>query len=136
MSITILDPIKQEVWSTLRELNDCWTTTDGNPEQLAKYFHKDMVAITPTDPKRLEGREACVAGWVGFAKAAKIHKWEELEPQIAVFGDSAVVTYYFDMSFTMGGQRVDLRGRDMFFFVKESGRWWAVADQFSPDPKL
>jgi len=25
-------------------------------------------------------------------------------------------------------------GRDMFFFVKEKGRWWAVADQFSPYP--
>ncbi len=128
------NPIKQEIWDTLLSLNDCWTTPDGNPEDLKDYFHKDIVAITPTDTKRLEGRDACVAGWVGFVKAATIHRWDELEPKIDVFGNAAVVTYYFDMSFTMGGQRVDLKGRDMFFFVKESGRWWVVADQFSSNP--
>ena len=134
MTTAFHDPLKQEIWNTLLALNDCWTTADGNPEDLKNYFHKNMVAITPTGQKRLEGRDACVAGWVGFAKASTIHRWEELEPRIDVFGNAAVVTYYFDMSFTMGGQRIDLGGRDMFFFIKESGRWWAVADQFSPNP--
>ncbi len=134
MTTIFQDPIKQEVWNTLLALNDCWTTAKGNPEDLKNYFHKNIVAITPTDIKRLEGREACVSGWVGFAKAATIYRWEELEPKIDVFGNAAVVTYYFDMSFTMGGQRIELKGRDMFFFVKESERWWVVADQYSPSP--
>lgn len=45
-----------------------------------------------------------------------------------------MVTYYFDMSFDMGGQAVKLGGRDMFVFAKESGKWLAVADQFSAYP--
>jgi hypothetical protein len=32
------------------------------------------------------------------------------------------------------GMAFDLGGRDLFFFVRESGRWRAVADQFSPFP--
>jgi hypothetical protein len=40
------ETIKREVWNTLRELNDCWTKGDGSG--LVNYFHKDMVAITPT----------------------------------------------------------------------------------------
>jgi len=135
MALLFSDPEKQEIWQVLLRLNDCWTTPDGNPEQLADFFHKNMVAITPTDRKRLEGQEACVAGWLGFAKAATIHRWEEIEPRIDVYGNSAVVTYYFDMSFTMGGHKIGMTGRDMFFFVKESGRWWAVANQFSPTPQ-
>lgn len=123
---------KQEVWKTLRELNDCWTKDDG--AGLVNYFHKDIVAITATERERLMGRDACVAGWMGFAKAATIHHWKEIDPQITLFGDTAVVTYYFDMSFDMGGQTIKMGGRDMFVFVKENGKWLAVADQFSPYP--
>jgi hypothetical protein len=53
---------------------------------------------------------------------------------IHVYGNSAVVAYDFDMSFDMGGNAVNMGGRDMFFFVKEGEKWWAVADQFSPYP--
>ncbi len=134
MKKTFPDPVKEKIWQTLLELNDCWTTPEGNPDDLKKYFHKNMVAITPTVPHRLEGREACASGWKQFAKAATIHLWEAIEPKIEVYGSSAVVTYYFDMSFTMGGRRIDMKGRDMFFFVNESNHWWAVANQFSPTP--
>jgi ketosteroid isomerase-like protein len=123
---------KREVWNTLRALNDCWTKGDGS--NLVSYFHKDMVAITPAKRERVVGRDACVADWMAFAKAARIQFWSEADPQITVFGDAAVVTYYFDMSVEMGGQTRRLSGRDMFVFAKEDGRWWAVADQFSPYP--
>ncbi len=134
MTSVFSDPVREEIWQVLLRLNDCWTTPDGNPEQLYEFFHKNMVAITPSDRKRIEGQGACVAGWVAFARSAKIHRWEEQDPRIDIYGKSAVVTYYFDMSFTMGGHKIDMKGRDMFFFVKESGHWWAVANQFSPIP--
>ncbi len=126
------DPLQQEAWATIRALNDAWTK--GDPDDLAHYFHERMVAITPTDRERRVGRAACVAGWKGFAEAATIHRWVERDPQIELYGDTAVVTYYFDMSFDMAGRRIDLGGRDMFVLVRENGRWWAVADQFSPYP--
>ena len=69
------ETIKREVWNTLRELNDCWTKGDGSG--LVNYFHKDMVAITPTKRERLVGCDACVADWMGFARAAKITSWNE-----------------------------------------------------------
>ena len=127
------DATRREVWETLRQLNDCWTKGDG--KDLVHYFHENMVAITPADRLRREGRDACVAGWVGFATHAQIHHWKELDPQIQIFGSAAIVTYYFDMSFDMGGQTIQLGGRDMFTFIKENGKWWAVADQFSPYPQ-
>jgi hypothetical protein len=133
MTMTPQDETKREVWDTLRKLNDCWTKADG--KELVHYFHKYMVAITPTDRLRREGRDACVAGWVAFAKYAKIHHWQEIDPRIQIFGDTAIVTYYFDMSFDMGGQTIQMGGRDMFTFVKEAGKWWAVANQFSPYPQ-
>ncbi len=127
------DKTEEEVWQTLRALNDAWTK--GNPADLVNYFHEHMVAITGTDRERIVGREACVNGWSAFANAAEIHSWKEINPKIQIYGNTAVVTYYFDMSFNMGGQEIEMGGRDMFVFVKEGGKWLAVADQFSSYPQ-
>ena len=127
------DPMKREVWETVCRLNDCWTK--GDARDLVNFFHRDMVAITPTDRSRREGREACVAGWAGFAAAAQIHHFHPADPRIQLYGETAVVTYYYDMSFEMGGPTIAASGRDMMVLVKEAGRWWVVADQFAPYPQ-
>ncbi|MDD3517480.1 MAG: nuclear transport factor 2 family protein [Chromatiales bacterium] len=126
------DPTRQAVWNTLRALNDAWTR--GNPDRLTDYFHPCMVAVTATDRHRLDGGPACVAGWKAFAEAATIHHWREIDPVVHVYGDAAVVAYDFDMAFDMQGRTIHMGGRDLFFFVREAGRWWAVADQFSAYP--
>jgi ketosteroid isomerase-like protein len=126
------DDVRQQIWKTVRELNDCWTKRDGT--ELVRYFHPRMVAIVPASRERLVGRDACVAGWVAFAKLAAIRSWKEIDPQIEVFDNAAVVTYYFDLRFEMNGQTIQMTGRDMFTLVREDDRWWAVADQFSPNP--
>jgi hypothetical protein len=127
--------VKQEVWETVRALNRLWTI-ENRADKLADYFHKDMVAITPTDRLRLEGGKACVAGWEGFTDAAMIHYWKEIDPKIELFGNGtfAVVTYYFDMSFDMNDLAITMGGRDMMSLVNEGGKWLVVADQFSPYP--
>ena len=128
--------IKDDVWQTIRSLNRVWTV-EGNAEKLKDYFHKSMVAITPTDRLRREGRDSCIAGWKAFMDTAKIHYWKEVDPKIDIYGDGkfAVVTYYFDMSFDMNGETITMGGRDMLALVHEDGRWQVVADQFSPYPR-
>lgn len=132
MTIHFDDPQQQEVWATVRAMNDAWTR--GNPDDLKNFFHRDMVAVAPNVRHRLDGGPACIEGWKRFCDAARIHRWEEVDPVVRVYGDAAVVSYYFRMSFDMGGPNIETGGRDLFFFVKENGRWWAVGDQFSPYP--
>ncbi len=132
MEIQFSDPIKQRVWQTLRALNDTWTK--GNPDELANFFHPDMLAITPTDQHRREGRERCIAGWKAFSTQTTIREWKEIDPLVNVYGNSAVVAYYYEIVFEANGKTYQSSGRDMFFFVLENGRWWAVADHFSSYP--
>ncbi len=127
------DKAEEEVWQTLRALNDAWTK--GDPADLRHYFHEHMVAFAGNARERIEGREACVKGWSAFANATEIHAWREISPKIQIYGNTAVVTYYFDMSFSMDGQEIEMDGRDMFVFVKDNGKWLAVADQFSSYPE-
>ncbi len=128
----MIPSLEDEALAFVKELNVAWTK--GAAGTLASYFHPKMVAIAPTERNILYGQDACVAGWQNFASNATIHHWAEIDPQVSVFGNTAIVTYYFDMSFDIQGQTVSLRGRDMFVLAKEEGRWWAVADQFSPMP--
>jgi ketosteroid isomerase-like protein len=123
---------KKEVWTFVRALNDAWTKEKG--ERLTEYFHPRMVAITPVDKYRLKGSARCIAGWQGFSQGSTIHSWREDEPDIELFGDTAVVTYYYEMDVTIGTSRMNLTGRDLLVLQKEHGRWWLIADQFSGYP--
>lgn len=128
--------IENEVWQTIIKLNRLWTV-ENKAEELVHYFHKHMVAITPSDKFRREGQAQCVAGWKEFTDIAKIQYWEEFEPRIDLYnnGNCAVVTYRFKMSFTINNQPIAMSGRDMFTLINEEGKWWVVADQFSPTPE-
>lgn len=126
---------ENEVWAVVQEMNRIWTC--GRHEELEKlpeFFHETMVAITPVDRFRIEGKKACIAGWSGFARAATIHHWLEREAKVQIYGEMAVVNYYFDMAYDLGGRRIQMGGRDMLTLIKEDGRWQVVADQFSPYP--
>ena len=123
---------REEVLAWVRQMNAAWTQADG--AALVDYFHPEMVAIAPSEPEILRGAAACVASWQRFARTAKIHYWREIDPDVRLFGSTAVVTYQFDMRFDMAGRTIDMVGRDMLVLVKEGGRWRMVADQFSPKP--
>lgn len=127
-----IERVKADIWRTVQDLNRLWTIEDDS-DKLAEYFHKNMVAVTPTDRQRLEGREACVAAWKAFSERTRIYSWNEIDPRIDLFGDGAfaVVTYYYEISFDSGGKRLEHGGRDMMCLVLDEERWWVVADQFS-----
>ena len=44
------------------------------------------------------------------------------------------MTYLYELEGEVEGRPIKPAGRDMLVMVREKGRWWAVADQFSPYP--
>jgi predicted ester cyclase len=132
MDESVMTQAELEVWRTVQELNRAWTS--GRARGLERFFHPVMVAVTPSDPEPLLGQEACVAAWQRFAEAATIRSFSERSPTVRLFGDAAVVSYGYLLECELGGQSLTLAGRDLFFMVREGGRWQAVADQFSPYP--
>jgi ketosteroid isomerase-like protein len=127
--------VTREILSTIQAVNRCYT--EGWNEEFRQYVHPDVVAIFPDTPGRLEGMEAYIAEWRGFCEAAVIHDRQETDHrvQIHVGGKAAVVTYLFTVTFTLGSdQKQTMRGRDMFFLVKEGRKWLVAAQQFSAEP--
>ena len=76
-----------------------------------------MVAITPMDEKRLEGRAACLASWQRFVDQVSITQWETTEEQVQIYGNTAVVTYYYHLVGELNQKRLDLHGRNRVTFL-------------------
>lgn len=127
-----MDCDELEVWDTVQALNRCWTA--GDPADLREHFHERMVAVTPSDQLPLVGRDACVAGWTAYTRSTRILSWQTHELRVWVHGDTAVVTYQYEMVCEREGRQFRPAGRDMMVLVRSAGRWWVVADQFSPYP--
>src|SRR5512139_2087581 len=106
-----MTPAEREVWQTVQRMNQAWTS--GRVDDLEEFFHPDMVAVTPTEPRRLEGRAACIASWRQFTERAVIHAWRELEPRVQIFGEAAVVSYGYELQCELRGRQVLLAGRDL-----------------------
>ncbi|KJR97258.1 MAG: hypothetical protein VR65_06550 [Desulfobulbaceae bacterium BRH_c16a] len=92
-----MDKTEYEVLAAVQAMNKCWTGKDPDLEKLHEYFHDMMVAITPMDRFRVEGKEACVAGWSNFAKSVAIRHWTEKEIHIQVYKEEAAVMQSFDV---------------------------------------
>ena len=77
-----------------------------------QFIHPDAVAIVPTTPGRLEGRDAYVAGWRSFAESAVVHEWKETDHKVQIYagGKCAVVTNFFSITFAMGTGKQDHAG--------------------------
>lgn len=113
-----------EIWQLVQRMNEAWAK-DG-PEELASFFHEDIVMVHPDFTQRTEGRAACVASYEDFRKQAAILHINIGNPGIDVFGDTAIVTYSYEIAYEMGGERFNDTGRDIFVFVRENDRWLAV----------
>ena len=103
-----------EVIAAVREMNRLWTET-WDEKGFARFIHPDAVAIAPTTPGRLEGKEAYVAGWKGFVQAVKIHEWKISGHRVNFFsrGSCAVLSYFCTIRFSMNGQEVVDRKSDV-----------------------
>ncbi|MFH1279399.1 MAG: nuclear transport factor 2 family protein [Candidatus Eisenbacteria bacterium] len=127
-----MDETEREVWETVEALNACWTA--GDPADLAGFFHESMIAVTPGDQEPLIGGKECVAAWTAYAKGTKILSWETRDRAVRVYDRTAVVAYRYSLAGEREGERVNPRGRDLMVLIRRSGRWWLVADSFTPDP--
>lgn len=124
MTYTKESTADDEIRDVIEQMNDAWSK--GHPEQLESFFSNDIVIVAPDFAHRTKGREAAVAGYVDFCSQAIIRDLKLGEPSIDVFGDAAVATYAYEISYEMGGEAFKDTGRDLFIFRREKDKWQAV----------
>jgi ketosteroid isomerase-like protein len=109
---------------TMREINQAWLA--GKIDELAPMVHPEMVMVGPGFAGRSQGREAFLAGFRDFCENAKTHEFREDEYQVDVVGDTAIVSFRFEMVYERSAKRYRSTGRDFWVFGKQAGSWIAV----------
>ena len=115
---------REEIRRLVKKINAAWL--HGRPEELAPYFHEDMVIVPPDFRRRAKGREACVASYKDFVSQAKVREYKDSEPDIDLWGNTAVATYSWEIAYEMKKESYRESGWDVFVLVREHARWLAV----------
>jgi ketosteroid isomerase-like protein len=108
----------------MRQINRAWL--DGRVEDLAQLVHPEIVVALPDFSGRIQGREDFLAGFRDFCQNATIHEFREHDHQVDVAGDTAVVTFRYEMVYERSAGRYRATGRDLWVFQLRGGEWLAV----------
>ena len=128
----------EQVRSLLGRINDAWLRR--RPDELERTlkgcFHCDAVIKGPGFRQIGKGERECIKGYADFVRQAEIRECTLSEPTIDVFGETAVATYAWQMTYALGGQEYEESGHDLFVLTRTHGRWQAAWRMLLPDEKV
>ena len=115
---------RDDAATAMRQINQAWLY--GRVEDLAPMVHPEIVMVFPDFTGSIQGREHFLDGFRDFRQNATIQEFREHDHQVDVAGDTAVVTFRYDMVYERSGKRYSSTGRDLWVFQKQGGAWAAV----------
>lgn len=113
-----------EVWEAVTSINRAWL--DGNTEGLRQLFHEHVVIAPIPDCQRVRGIEACIASYQDFLSRSTIHHFVESRPSIDVFGNTAITSYSFEITWESSGQTYHEEGQEVLVLVRQGPSWLVV----------
>jgi hypothetical protein len=117
-----------EIRLLLQRINETWIwdKPERFPAILGECFHEGMVIKGPEFQTMSTGREACIQSYVDFVRQAAVSACTLSTPDVDVWGDTAVATYAWKVTYERNGEQCQDSGHDVFAFVRSGGRWLAV----------
>ena len=115
---------REAVATAMRRINQAWL--DGRVEDLSSRIHPEIVMAFPGFAGRAQGADTFLDGFRDFRQNATIREFREHDQHIDVAGDTAVVTFRYEMVYERGGERYRATGRDFWVFQLQAGNWLAV----------
>ena len=115
---------KDQIKRIIKKINESWL--EGHPENLSQYFHDNMMIVSPDFKIMGAGKAVCVKSYSDFISQAVIKNYQESDPEIHVWTNTATAFYDFEMAWEMNGKSFKEEGRDFFVFTNEAGNWLAV----------
>ena len=113
-----------QVRQTLDAINQAWR--ERRCDALNEFFDENIVIRGPGLKEACRGREAAIHSYVQFLLQSHVIEYAESNHAIDIWGDIAVATYDWVMTFEQKGQTKTDRGHDMFVFSRSDSKWLAV----------
>lgn len=115
-----------EVIEVVKEWNDSFS--DNDPEKYFTFIHDDLTLFIASSPYRIDGKADDRVEFEYSLKKGNTRVWyfQELQPKVQRYGDTAVVTYYTRGSYGIEGQENTIYLKETNVLVKENGGWKIV----------
>lgn len=113
-----------EIKDLIAKINGAWLA--GRPAEMAAYFHDQIVIAQPGFAAHAHGKDVCIASYEKFVAAVTIANYHEHDHVVNVWGDTAVASYAFDISYEIETDPYRDTGRDVLVFAKVNGQWKVV----------
>lgn len=115
-------------------MNEAWLS--GRIDELPPFFAPDVVVAPPGDMARVIGREAVVDSFRQYTEQAITHRFDELELQVDIVAETAVVNLRFAIRYEIGGLTYEETGRDILVLAPAEESWRVVwRTQIIEEPK-
>lgn len=114
----------EAVKTVVQTINRVWL--NGQVEALEPMVDPDIVMVFPGFTGRIQGRDQFLAGFRDFCENAKVHEFHDHDYQSDLVGDTAVVTFRYDMLYERSARRYRASGRDLWVFRGQNDGWIAV----------
>ena len=103
----------------------------GKMIRLLAHFHPRVIGFSSTRQEKVSGRAAMRKTFDYYHKASSRMKYHIAKPEVHVFGEVAVATFYWTVELGSGRPRHAIRGRGSHVFARHSGKWLIVHEHFS-----
>ena len=118
----------EEVRALVDRINGAWMTErpENLRETLTECFDDAIVIVGPHFHEVARGKEASIRRYEDFVVKATLHACRLSEPRVDVWGDTAVVTYAWEMTYEIDGEVDQNSGQDAFLLVRTPAGWRAT----------
>ncbi|MGB3228226.1 MAG: nuclear transport factor 2 family protein [Saprospiraceae bacterium] len=114
---------EKEILAIVKAWNDSFTHNDN--ETYFTYIHDDLTLFIPSCPYRIEGKadDKDEFDWSLSKSRTKVHFFQEMQPKIQIYGDTAVVTYHNRGAYGPDGSEQVYYLKETNVLIKEDEKW-------------
>ncbi len=113
----------KEILEIVKAWNDSFTRNDI--ETYFSYIHQDLTLFIPSSPYRIDGKQddQDEFEWSLSKSRTKVHFFQEMQPKIQLYGDTAIVTYHNRGAYGPDGFEQVYYFKETNVLIKENDQW-------------
>lgn len=112
--------------SVVKAFNRAFAANDS--ERYFGFVGEDITVMTPSNPYRVDGIEDDRAEFEAGLRsgATRVHFFQEMQPKVQLYGDTAVVTYFSRGRYGSEGSARTAYFKETDVLVRRDGAWKIV----------
>lgn len=113
-----------EFVSFVTAMDDCWM--QGHLEDLENFLAEDVVLVAPGGKLRIAGVKEAIESYRQFTSCAEVSRFQTHDHVVSQRGDTAVVEYEWEMTWSSSGEEHNDIGREVLVLARRNGNWRVV----------